>query len=170
MGDRKIKIYCGGRFYFDYKVEGYINQAADDYRAILLGEVSKLLHAQEACVINDRTEYLGPFYFERENQGASDIVTIEKQMLERCTDAIFVLAEEDCPGTIAELIYTSSLHKRIYIFYVSLSDDEETESELHSPNWYPIILCKQMNPKTEITACHSRKEAERMAIEKIRAL
>ena len=62
MGDRKIKIYCGRRFYFDYKVEGYINQAADGYRAILLGEVSKLLHAQEACVINDRTEYLGPFY------------------------------------------------------------------------------------------------------------
>ena len=172
MNDRNIKLYCGGRFYFNCKVEGYLDQVANDYRAILLGDVSKLLHPKATYMINEHTEYLGPFYFylESEKQVANDIVAIEKQMLEQCTDAIFILDKGDCAGTVAELIYSSTLHKRIHIFYVHLSDNEETESDLHSPNWYPIILSKQLSPQTKITACVSREEAERTAIEMISAL
>ena len=57
MNDRNIKLYCGGRFYFNCKVEGYLDQVANDYRAILLGDVSKLLHPKATYMINEHTEY-----------------------------------------------------------------------------------------------------------------
>lgn len=163
-------LYCGGRFYFDYQEEGYINKASEDYRAILLGDVSKLLYPQEMYAIKDNVEYLGPFYFECENQSANDVVAVEKRMLEKCTDAIFILDKADCAGTIAELVYASSLQKRIHVYYVRLLDDEETESELHTPNWYPIILSMQMNPYTQITACANRNDAEQKSIAMVRSL
>lgn len=166
----KIKLYCGGRFYFDYQKERYINQASEDYRAILLGDVHKLLYPQEECLIKEDVVYLGPFYFESENQNANGIIAAEMQMLAQCTDAIFILDKADCPGTIAELIYASSLRKRIHIYYVRLSDTEETESELYTPNWYPIILSEQMNPYTTITACANQKDAEQKAIAMICSL
>lgn len=37
-------IYCGGRFDFDYRQSGFEKKAAEDYRAILLKDVNRLLN------------------------------------------------------------------------------------------------------------------------------
>lgn len=150
-------IYCGGRFDFDYRQIGYEKKAAEDYRAILLKDVNKLLNPADTVVLSDNLVYIGPYYFETEGMLDLDIIETEKRQIERCTVAVFLLDHSPCPGTIAEMVYAASLHKRMIIFYVK--DENETESTLLSPFWYPMILCRKLNPAdTEIESCDSFSE------------
>ena len=59
--------------------------------------------------ISNGVTYVGPFYFETESMSAEDIILCEKKMIESCTDAVFLLNEASCPGTIAEMMYANSL-------------------------------------------------------------
>ena len=114
------KIFFGGAFNFDCRDEDYKIMAAEDYRAQILGSVDALIRPKDmnGMSINDNVLYIGPFYFEAESLKAEDIVACEKQMIERCTDAVFVLDDAACPGTIAEIMYANSLQKTIHLFYV----------------------------------------------------
>ena len=138
------RLYCGGRFYFDCRKDQYEIQAAEDYRSKLLGGVDKMLHGRGELVINDDMSYVGPYYFETEDMAADDIVAIELDMIDRCTDAVFVLDEADCPGTITELLYAATKRKQIYIFYKEYPQHDETESELHTPCWFPILATMKL--------------------------
>ena len=158
---QSIRIFCGGTFCFDYCEDGYEDMATKDYRAMLLGSVDVLLKPKEADGVKlcDGVTYVGPFYFETERMKAEDIIRCEKRMIESCTDAVFVLDEAACPGTIAEVMYANSLGKRLHLFYVRHKDDEETESELHTPCWYPIQLCQQTNKSVNLYPCCSVEDA-----------
>ena len=150
-------IYCGGRFDFDYRQGGFEKKAAEDYRTILLNDVNKLLNPADTVVLSDNLAYIGPYYFETEGMLDQDIIETEKRQIERCTVAVFLLDCAPCPGTIAEMVYAASLHKRMKIFYVK--DENETESILLSPFWYPMILCGKINPAgTNIQSCDSFSE------------
>ena len=59
-------IYCGGRFDFDYRQSEFEKKAAEDYRAILLKDVNKLLNPADTVVLSDKLAYIGPYYFETE--------------------------------------------------------------------------------------------------------
>lgn len=159
---KQKRIFCGGTFCFDYRDVGYEIQAAQDYRAELLEEVEALLRPKEAAgvKINDDVVYVGPFYFETDDMQAEDIVRCEKQMIESCTDALFLLDGPACPGTVAEIMYANSLNKYLHIFYICRSEDEETESELHTPCWYPILFCRMTNPKAHIHPCRNMGDAK----------
>ena len=117
--------------------------------------------------INDNVMYIGPFYFEAESMKAEDIIMCEKQMIEQCTDAVFVLDDAACPGTIAEIMYANSLQKTIHLFYVQHDDDEETESSLHTPCWYPLIFCQLTNPSTKLYKCEDLNHAARKVFDLI---
>lgn len=158
---QSIRIFCGGTFCFDYCEDGYEDMATKDYRAMLLGSVDVLLKPKEADGVKlcDGVTYVGPFYFETERMKAEDIIRCEKRMIESCTDAVFVLDEAACPGTIAEVMYANSLGKRLHLFYVCHKDDEETESELHTPCWYPIQFCQLANKFVNLYPCSSVEEA-----------
>ena len=150
-------IYCGGRFDFDYRQGGFEKKAAEDYRTILLNDVNKLLNPADTLVLSDNLLYIGPYYFETEGMLDQDIIETEKRQIERCTVAVFLLDHSPCPGTIAEMVYAASLHKRMKIFYVK--DENETESILLSPFWYPMILCRKINlAGTNIQSCDSFSE------------
>ena len=150
-------IYCGGRFDFDYRRSGFEKKAAEDYRAILLKDVNKLLNPADTVVLSDRLAYIGPYYFETESMLDLDIIETEKHQIERCTVAVFLLDCAPCPGTIAEMVYAASLQKKIKILYVK--DKNETESALKSPFWYPMIFCRKLNPAdTYIQSCDSFSE------------
>lgn len=153
------KIYCGGRFHFDYQHADYRKQAADDYRSILLGNVDLLLQKNDAVPLHDQVEYIGPFYFESDGMRDTDIVHCETDMVRSCTDAIFLLDEADCPGTICELTVASMLGKRVHIFYLRRTDSEETESTLHTPCWYPIIFSQISNEQTSVYECSNMQDA-----------
>ena len=110
------EIYCGGAFCFDYRQDGYEVVAAKDYRAKLLGSVESLLWPKDAdgVKLNDGFIYVGPFYFVTEDMEAEDIICCEKKMIESCSDAIFLLDDAACPGTITEVIYANSLGKILH--------------------------------------------------------
>ncbi len=159
--DDKHIIFCGGAFYFDYRKDGYQDDASKDYRAKLLGSTEMLLRGNGAkeVIINDNVTYIGPFYFETENMKSESIILCEKEMIECCSDAIFLLDNASCPGTIAEIIYANSLNKTLHLFYIQCKDDEETESELHTPCWYPIQFCQITNKSTKLYSCANIEDA-----------
>ena len=155
------RIFCGGTFCFDYRDNGYKAMAAMDYRAKMLGSVNALLNPEgnAGFKISEGLIYVGPFYFETDSMKAEEIVRCEKEMIDSCTDAIFILDDAACPGTIAELMYANSLGKTLHLFYVQNKDDEETESELHTPCWYPIHFCQMTNMSVNIYPCSCIEDA-----------
>ena len=154
------KLFCGGTFCFDYRDVGYEIMAAKDYRARLLGSVESLLRPKDTdgVKISEGVTYIGPFYFEVESMMGEDIICCEKGMIESCTDAIFLLDDAACLGTIAEVMYANSLQKTLHLFYVRHSDDEETESDLHTPCWYPIQFCQLMNKSVNLYTCFNMED------------
>ena len=151
-------VYCGGRFDFDYLDADFEKKAEEDYRAILLNDVSKLLSNSGTVILSSRMAYIGPYYFESDGMLDRDIVETEKCQIESCTVAVFLLDHSPCPGTIAEMVYAASLQKSIRIFYVK--DKNETESALSSPFWYPMILCGKIDSaEVDIVACDSLSQA-----------
>lgn len=155
------KIYCGGPFSFDYKNENYIDDVKTDYRYHILNDVNLLLNESDYVLLNDNVKYIGPFYFEADNK-ASDIVFLEKGMIEESDILIFLLDSGLCPGTISELIYASTLNKEIAIFYINYGDEFETESELHTPCWYPIILSELINENVRVIECSKDNYIEKI--------
>lgn len=154
-----IKLYCGGQFNFDYLNSDYYEKAKDDYRSILLGKANKLLQKRRTIKLTDNVSYIGPFYFESDGMMDKDIVKAETSMINKCTNAVFLLDNGCCPGTIAELILAASLKKDITIFYIRRSDNEETESTLHTPCWFPIIMSKLITKNVKLFSCNSYSEA-----------
>ena len=160
------KLYCGGRFHFDYLLDGYRENAAKDYRAVLLGNVDSLLKRSSGVQIHEKTEYIGPFYFETDGMQDRDIVQVEWEMVRNCTDAIFLLESADCPGTVCELTAASMLGKRVHIFY--LRDDRETESLLHTPCWYPLLHSISVNENTSLYECKDLDDAVERIVATVR--
>lgn len=76
----ETKVFCGGRFHFDYLDENYIQKAYEDYRALLLGDVNNLLRGSGSIRISDNLFYAGPYYFETEGMIDRDIVETEMRM------------------------------------------------------------------------------------------
>ena len=166
------KIYCGGAFCFDYREDGYEAKAERDYRAGLLGSVETLLKPKDGYdlkICEDLT-YVGPFYFVTESMKDEEIISYEKRMIESCTDAIFVLDDATCPGTIAEMMYANSLKKDLYIYYVSHDENVETESALHTPCWYPILFCRLTNSKVRLYPCVDYEDAKHKVMENITSI
>ena len=151
-------LYCGGRFDFDCRDAEFEEKAARDYRAILLNDVNKLLSNSDTVILSGHLAYIGPYYFETDGMLDRDIVEVEKRQIEKCTIAVFLLDYSPCPGTIAEMVYAAALQKNILIYYVK--NENETESLLRSPFWYPMILCSKIDSaKVEIIGCDSYAEA-----------
>ena len=160
-------IYCGGVFHFDCVDENYLQAAAQDYRAVLLGDVNCLLHGKGMTPVSSGTAYIGPYYFETADMQDRDIVKTEMRMIEACTHAFFLLEDASCPGTIAELIYAAALQKQLCIVYVR--NESETESALQSPCWYPIIQSGLISRSdVSVTACENRRQAEETILKEIR--
>lgn len=170
---KKKLIYFGGRFLFQYK-DYTKEKLANDYRARLLGTSDLMLRTprndSRSVPINDRSDYIGPFYFYDEGTSAHDIVFNEFNMVEKCTDAVFLLDNEPCPGTISELIHASFLCRNVHIFYVSILPDEgEPENEINSKQWYAIRMATIVNKdRTYVRECLTYEEAVNSIINRFR--
>lgn len=152
------KIYLGGKFHFDYMEDGYEEKASKDFRSLILGNKDLLLNNSGKVRLSDNLEYVGPYYFETDGMLDKDIVSAEMEMIENCTAAFFLLEDGTCPGTVSEIIYAATLKKKIRLFYVI--DENETESYLKSPCWYPITQCLLIaNDLTEVIPCETYEDA-----------
>ena len=167
----KIKLFCGGKFHFDYLNDNYVDAAKNDYRSIILKDVNLLLTKQKSVKISPRIDYIGPFYFESDGMIDKDIIENEMTMINESTHVFMLFEDGLAPGSVSELIYASSLNKNIYIFYIKYDDTKETESNLHSPCWYPIIMSELINKdKTNIIKCISYKDAIDKILNKLNEL
>ncbi|MBQ6594814.1 MAG: nucleoside 2-deoxyribosyltransferase [Clostridia bacterium] len=162
-------VYCGGRFDFDCRDEGYEARAARDYRAVLLGDTGRLLHGRGPVCLSERLMYAGPFYFETDGMLDRDIVETERKQIDQCTLAVFLLDDRPCPGTVAEMVYAASAQKKICIAYIR--DERETESALRSACWYPILLCRSVSREgIDLIPCDHTAEACGKILDYLRAL
>ena len=166
------KLFCGGPFAFNSRSEDFLEQAENDYRAMLLGGAIQLFRptCDEEERIFPNVDYIGPFFFQADKLGGDGIIQIELKMIERCTEAIFLLDHATCPGSVAELMYASQLNKNVHLFFVTLDKDREIESWLHTPCWYPILLSQMLNPNTHLHPSASVEEAKNEILRFVRGL
>ena len=151
-------LFCGGPFPFDCRDQGFEDMAAGDYRARLLGDVRLLLEPHPGLSLCPGVSYIGPFYYETEDMTDRDIVRREYDMIEACTDALFLLDDGLCPGTVGEMVLAASMGKRVHIFYAV--HEEETESGLRSPCWHPILLSGLVGgDRIHVIPCRDYEEA-----------
>lgn len=74
-------------------------------------------------------------------------------------------------GMVDELILASELKKNVQIFYIRRGDSEETESKLHTPCWFPIIMSQQINHNnTKVVECKNYEEAIENILSYVRSL
>ena len=166
------RVFCGGPFAFNSRSEDFLVQAEDDYRSMLLGGATNLFQPVVGSEVwlSPNVVYEGPFFFHTDRLGADGIIQVEQEMIGHCTDAIFLLDHARCPGSIAELMEATYLHKETHLFFVTLSDNEEIESWLHTPCWYPILLSQSLNPNTHLHPCHTLDEAKNSLLKFVRGL
>ena len=168
---KKIKLFCGGKFHFDYLNDNYLEAAKNDYRNFILKDVELLLKRQNYVEISSKIDYIGPFYFETDGMIDKEIVENEMKMINEATHIFMLLEDGLAPGSVSELIYASTLKKNISIFYIKYEESEETESNLHSPCWYPIIMSNILvKYKCDIIACKDYKDAINKVLNKIKKL
>lgn len=133
----------------------------EDYRVLILGDVRRLLHLPEEdkeIPLSDKVSYVGPFYFYGDTLCSKQIVSVENEMIRRCTDAVFLLENNSCPGSVTELVNAALLGKTIHIYYVALSS-EMPETEINSDQWYPMAFALMAGKNVTCTECRSRDEA-----------
>ena len=166
------KLYFGGGFpAFD--VNHPEDSLKDDFRALVLGDVRKLLYLPQECTtetpISDNVSYVGPYFFYGEEISAKQVVNVENDMIHRCTDAVFLLENVSSPGTITEVVNAAILGKNVHIFYVSL-DNGIPETEINSDQWYPIAFAQMVGKNVHCTECSSREEAVRRTLSFVESL
>lgn len=133
----------------------------EDYRALILGDVRRLLYLPEKSgevQLSDKVSYVGPFYFYGDSLSSQQIVSVENDMIQRCTDAVFLLENNSCPGSVTELVNATLRGKTIHIYYVVLSS-ETPETEINSDQWYPMAFASMVGKNVTCTECGSRSEA-----------
>lgn len=163
------RVYLGGKFHFDFLKEGYKEKVSRDFRALILGSKDLLLNQMGSVRLSDNLEYVGPYYFETDSMLDKDIVSTEMKMIEDCTTAFFLIEDGICPGTVSEIIYAATLKKNIRLFYIV--DENETESYLRSPCWYPItqsfLLAGNL---VRVTPCKTYEDAVSKLIASVKNL
>ena len=162
----KHYLFCGGAFRFDRRRADCYDMIPKDYRSILLKDPAKLFTDVNAgdTIINQQVAYVGPYFFTTDQLSGEEIILKEKGMIERCTDAIFLFDEAGCPGSVTELMQAAILGKSLHLFYIKRGDDDEIESALHTPCWYPILFSKLTNVNTQLYRCHNYDEAVKKII------
>lgn len=154
-------LFCGGAFRFDRRRADCFDMIPKDYRSVLLKNPERLFADFNSgdVMLGPGVAYVGPFFFTTDQLSGEQIILKEKEMIERCTDAIFLLNEASCPGSVTELMQAVMLGKNLHLFYVQKGDDDEIESSLHTPCWYPILFSKLTNEHTQLYRCQDYDNA-----------
>ena len=165
-------IYLGGPFQFRY--DGYTDEdLMDDYRSKIVGfdKFARGGDGSHPVRISEGVEYVGPFYFYDDEPTSDMIVRIEHGMVERCTDAFFLLDLNNNPGTLTEIVHATLTGKNVTIYYVrDVSDLAVMDMVYQSPQWYPItfagIVCKNF----DVRGFDTYDEAKSELIKKVKEI
>lgn len=165
----KHYIFCGGAFRFDRRRDDCLDMIPKDYRSILLKDPALLFadFSEGDTLLSPQVAYVGPYFFTTDKLSGEQIILKEKEMIERCTDAIFLFDSASCPGSVTELMQAAMLGKNLHLFFIQKGDDDEIESALHTPCWYPILFSQLTNEHTHLYRCHEYDEAVKKIVEMV---
>lgn len=169
--ETKHRIFCGGAFRFDRRRADCLDMIPKDYRSILLKDPALLFadFDEGDTMLSPHVDYVGPYFFTTDKLSGEQIILKEKEMIERCTDAIFLFDAASCPGSVTELMQAAMLGKCLHLFYIQRGDDDEIESALHTPCWYPILYSQLTNEHTLLHRCHSYEEGVEQILELVKS-
>lgn len=135
------KVYFAGKFN-KIKTQGISPEKSliNDFRSILLGSSKLLTYYQNNLVINNKFQYLGPFYCEQASNGiftstdCNKVLNAEYKQIQKCDVFVVVLGESFSVGSVVELGWALENNKKIIIFY----QEEDTAYDIKSEYWFAI--------------------------------
>jgi len=135
------KIYFAGKFNLIKGDSLTLEQKlVNDYRSLLLGSSKLLTYYQPDLRLNDKYQYLGPFYCEQASQGdftstdCNVVLNSEFNFVKNCDIYIAVFGESFSVGTIVELGWALNMNKKIVILY----KEENSKYQIKSEYWFAI--------------------------------
>lgn len=135
------KIYFAGKFNLIKDNNLTLEERlVNDFRSKLLGNSKLLTYYQENLKINDKYQYLGPFYCEQASLGdytSTDCNVVLKAEMEAVSNSdvyVAVFGEKFSVGTVVELGWAINMNKKIVIFY----KEEESNYQIKSEYWFAI--------------------------------
>jgi len=138
------KVYFASKFIKTYKNNKLSFE--NDFRTKLLSDNNKLENYNYNSFINNKYQYIGPFYNEKASNGnltnteCEKVVNCENNLIDRCDIFMAYLDEKQSPGTITELVYASLINKKIIVFY---KPDINNKYNINTDSWYPIVFSKE---------------------------
>ncbi len=135
------KIYFAGKFNKTKNTNTSLEDSLkNDFRSKLLGSSKLLTHFQENLIVNNKFQYMGPFYCEQASNGnftstdCSEVLNAEYNFIQKSDIVVVVFNESFSTGTIVELGWALNANKKIIILY----QEEPSNYTIKSEYWFAI--------------------------------
>src|SRR5574344_1281031 len=134
----------------------------NDIRCRLLGDVQKAIWYSNGVEIpgNESLSYVGGFYYEKEIYSSKQfgdcygVVRNELDEIDKSDIVVVSLIDYSAMGSVSELLYAATKHKKIIIF----CNDKITKFEIPYAYWFPILTTMQMTNDVKIIFVKSEDE------------
>lgn len=155
------KIYFAGKFnLIKDNALTLEDRLVNDFRSKLLGSSKLLTYYQENLKINDKYQYLGPFYCEQASLGdytstdCNVVLNAEFDAVKKCDIYVAVFGEKFSVGTVVELGWAINMNKKIVIIY----REEESNYQIKSEYWFAIADAIKRSKFIDVFNYHEENE------------
>ena len=147
------KIYFAGKFnLIKDKGLSLSERLVNDFRSLILGDSKLLTYYNDKLIINDKYQYMGPFYCELASNGdftstdCNVVIEAEYKSVQE-SDIYFVVFDQNFSvGSIVELAWAIDMDKEIIIFY----QNEESVYQIKSEYWFAIADAMKRSSKVQV--------------------
>jgi nucleoside 2-deoxyribosyltransferase len=147
------KIYFAGKFNLTKdKNVPLCERLINDFRVKILGDPIKLTHVSSDLYLNDKYQYIGPFYCEQASNGdftstdCNVVLNAEYEAVISSDVYLAVFDENFSVGTVVELGWALRMDKEIVIFY----KEEDSDYEIKSEYWFAIADALKRGKKVKV--------------------
>ena len=135
------KIYFAGKFN-KIKQSGITLEQAliNDFRSQLLGSSKLLTHYQKQLIVDNKFQYVGPFYCEQASNGnftstdCLEVLNAEYKSIQESDILVVIFGESFSVGSVVELGWALEANKKIIILY----QEEASDYNIKSEYWFAI--------------------------------
>ncbi len=135
------KIYFAGKFNKIKKPGISLEKSlVNDFRSQLLGGSKLLTHYQDNLIVNNKFQYLGPFYCEQASNGnftstdCNEVLNAEYNSVLQSDVLVVVFGENFSVGSVVELGWALNSNKKIILLY----QEEASNYTIKSEYWFAI--------------------------------
>lgn len=135
------KIYFAGKFSKIKKPKISLEKSLiNDFRSQLLKSPKLLIYYQDNLIVNDKFQYLGPFYCEQASNGdftsidCNEVLNAEYKAIQQSDVFFVVFGENFSVGSVVELGWALNSNKKIILLY----QEESSNYTIKSEYWFAI--------------------------------